>query len=104
MSYFYNPPSPYRLQTNLRKARRDLEVQVYHLQKNVEALARGEAINLRVRLASGAAKIDRLRKEIDGLERALDGRVSFDVERRQIDRECERAMMYEAHRERYEGR
>ena len=99
-----NPPSPKQIKRHIGRLQSKLDTQVYHLQKDVEALARGEAINLRVRLASSADKIDRLRKEIDGFQRALDGRVSFDVERRQVARECERAMLYEAHRERSEGR
>ena len=99
-----NPPSPKQIKRHIGRLQSKLETKVSHLQRDLDALARGEAINLRVRLAKNADKIDRLRKEIDGFERALDGRVSFEVARRQVARECERAMLYEAYRERREGR
>ena len=102
MSYYHhNPASPAQMKTSLRRLHVKLETSVGHLQDSVEALARGEAINLRVRLASTANTIDRLRKEIDGLQRALDGRVSFKTERQQVEREFERAMQLDAYRERY---
>jgi len=101
MSYYHsNPASPAQMKRTLRKLRIKLDTNVRHLKDHVDALARGEAINLRVRVASKADDIDRLRKDIDGLERALDGRVSFKVERHQAARSFERAMQADAYRER----